>query len=289
LFPFKAGDVLVVDMGRRALGQGNTNPWKLKNLQDRHVHLFHRPALHAKVFVFGNYVAVGSANLSATSKTNEEAVLCVKGDEQLRLQVLNQIREWADPSRRITPARIQEAKKHYRPPQGGGGQPPPTRLPPVPIWLRYLRERVLPKGLRARIKESESRVQAQIAKPLEYMAASAWAFRRDGFFRSAQEGDWVVEMFRPARGGIEVSPPYRLARIVAVNDPRAADGARYIYTLEVREDQEPISVRRFRRTLGNVGITGDLDGKRVRSRRGVDAIWSLWPEEALRQRKGGRG
>jgi hypothetical protein len=283
LFPFRAGDVLVVDMSRRALGQGNTNPWRLSELHQKHVHLFHRPALHAKVFVFGKRVAVGSANLSATSRTNEEAVLCMNGDEQFRLRVLNQIREWADPSRRITPAMIEDAKKHYRPPQGGGGQPPPSKLPTVPIWLLNTSVGAWPKGLKPQTKRAEERVRARIAKPLEYEPSSTLSWHRDRFFRSANVGDWVVETVRPRRGALEVRPPFRLARKEAVEDPHVADGATYFFTLEVRKDQEPVSARRFRRRLGEAGITGDLDGRCVRSQRGVDAIWSLWPEEALRR------
>lgn len=248
LFPFKAGDVLVVDMGRRALAQGNTNPWKLEQLLESKVRLFDCPGLHAKVFVFGDYVAVGSANLSTTSRTNEEAVLCVRGNEQLRQEVLNRIREWARPDQQITPGRIEDAKKHYRRPEGGGGQALPRKPPPRPIWLVRVEHGPPPKKLRPQISEAERRVREGLAQPLEYEPRTARGFARDTLFRAAKKGDWMVEVFRPTRGPTEVCPPARLARREGVN-VRDVDGAKYIYTVEVRKDQVPVSLARFRRML----------------------------------------
>jgi hypothetical protein len=67
LLPLRRGSRLVVDASEMAVRSGQTHPGDLVALQNKGVRIFSVPNLHAKVFVFGSTVYVGSANVSNRS------------------------------------------------------------------------------------------------------------------------------------------------------------------------------------------------------------------------------
>ena len=64
---FKPGDVLVCDASRKAVSCGETDPRFLLRLLKRGVKVYSYEALHAKCAVFGDFVLLGSANMSESS------------------------------------------------------------------------------------------------------------------------------------------------------------------------------------------------------------------------------
>ena len=64
---FQPGDVLVCDASRHAVTAGETNPNFLLELLRKGVSIYSYEALHAKCAVFGDYVLLGSANMSESS------------------------------------------------------------------------------------------------------------------------------------------------------------------------------------------------------------------------------
>jgi hypothetical protein len=67
LLPLPNGSRLVVDASESAVKSGQTCPAELKKLLKRGVRIYTRNNLHAKIFVFGTKVFVGSANVSQNS------------------------------------------------------------------------------------------------------------------------------------------------------------------------------------------------------------------------------
>ncbi|MBK7075897.1 MAG: hypothetical protein IPH44_26750 [Myxococcales bacterium] len=57
------GDVLVVDMSKKALGSGQTDPREILAYLANGVRVFNWPALHAKVYVFDRTLIIGSPNV----------------------------------------------------------------------------------------------------------------------------------------------------------------------------------------------------------------------------------
>jgi hypothetical protein len=90
VLPFTRDDVLVIDMGERAVKSGATNPWQVEKLYRKGVRIFTRQNLHAKIFALGDIVIVGSANLSQRSLRNDEAAVVIR-DNVLRRDVQRQI------------------------------------------------------------------------------------------------------------------------------------------------------------------------------------------------------
>jgi len=76
MLPLTSGDTLVVDMSPWRVRSGATDPWAVKEFLDKRVNVYTCDGLHAKVFVLGNHLVVGSTNLSQSSNyCLDEAVL----------------------------------------------------------------------------------------------------------------------------------------------------------------------------------------------------------------------
>ena len=67
LLPLEKGSTLVVDMSRKAVGSGQTNPSEIIKLLKNGVEIHSVENLHAKVFVLGKSAIVGSTNVSQLS------------------------------------------------------------------------------------------------------------------------------------------------------------------------------------------------------------------------------
>ncbi len=67
LLPLKPGSKLVVDASKAAVSSGQTNPTELLELLDNGVEVYSYTELHAKVFVLGNRLFIGSSNVSVRS------------------------------------------------------------------------------------------------------------------------------------------------------------------------------------------------------------------------------
>lgn len=68
ILPLPYGSVLVVDASEAAVRSGQTNPSELIKLYRKGVKIHSYEGLHAKVYVLGNAVFVGSANVSKNSR-----------------------------------------------------------------------------------------------------------------------------------------------------------------------------------------------------------------------------
>lgn len=69
MLPLNPGDTIVVDMSPWRVRGGATDPSGVKEFLDKKVSVYSCEGLHAKVFVLGNHLIVGSTNLSESSNS----------------------------------------------------------------------------------------------------------------------------------------------------------------------------------------------------------------------------
>lgn len=180
LFPFRKGDVLVVDMSEEAVRAGNTNPSEIDALRKKGVHLYTRQSLHAKVLVFAQGAVVGSANLSDNSLGNEEAAVWVS-DPLVRRTIKETIHEWAKEP--ITPEYIKHCKRIYKPPKGGRRRGRQAAQREHRVWVCRVDEGDPPEWMKHQISAAERRAQKRIVKKKEYEPYTTLSYdRREGFF-----------------------------------------------------------------------------------------------------------
>jgi hypothetical protein len=68
MLPLPIGSKLVVDASKGAVSSGQTNPWELLELLNNGVDIYSYEELHAKVFVIGSRLYIGSNNVSGRSQ-----------------------------------------------------------------------------------------------------------------------------------------------------------------------------------------------------------------------------
>jgi len=71
--PLKKGDILLVAMCKRNLECGSVNPYEVEKYYNKEVKIYNLDNLHAKIFLFGNIVVIGSSNLTSNSENLVEA------------------------------------------------------------------------------------------------------------------------------------------------------------------------------------------------------------------------
>src|SRR6266516_2093615 len=119
LLHLKRGDVLVVALTIGNVRNGTVDPAEIKRLQAKGVKVCLSPVLHAKVFLCGRKVVVGSANLSQTSFSvlDEAAILTTDAT------VVKHVRAWFQQRmlEEVSPKWLAVCAKEYRSPKGGFG------------------------------------------------------------------------------------------------------------------------------------------------------------------------
>src|ERR1700730_8190051 len=78
--PFDAGDVLIVNASDGAIKSGQTDAKAVRRAFESGVNVYSHPQLHAKLYVLGGQVFVGSANSSISSRENLIECLASSGN-----------------------------------------------------------------------------------------------------------------------------------------------------------------------------------------------------------------
>ncbi|MGP8216392.1 MAG: phospholipase D-like domain-containing protein [Bacteroidia bacterium] len=119
MLPLKKGSILVVDASERALKAGQTCPNELLNLYHKGVHIYSKEGLHAKLYLIGNILYCGSANVSGNSENYlTECLLRTKDKKAIadtKTFILSLCRL------ELGENEIREMSKHYRRPKMLGG------------------------------------------------------------------------------------------------------------------------------------------------------------------------
>jgi len=116
LLPLTRGDTLVVDMSLERVRGGATNPFAVEEFFKKGVSVFTCHGLHAKVFILGNRVVVGSANVSAAANSALEEAVLITNERVIASAAEKFIEELVDGSntRKVTEPMLKQLKKEFR-------------------------------------------------------------------------------------------------------------------------------------------------------------------------------
>jgi hypothetical protein len=116
--PLRRGDLLVCALTIANSKNGSVCPAEIAKLKKKGISVFWYPSLHAKVFLFGRKVIVGSSNLSISSQhgLDEAALLTTESG------IVRQVRNWFELRilRPVTPEWLKTCSKVYRRPKPRG-------------------------------------------------------------------------------------------------------------------------------------------------------------------------
>lgn len=117
--PLKAGSVIIVNASEDTVAKGLTHPADLIELYNNGVHVFSEEHLHAKLFIIGNSLFVGSTNVSDNSADNLIEAVLKTADAVLIKQAKEFIKFLFGKKNEIGPSELKELQKIYgtkRPP-----------------------------------------------------------------------------------------------------------------------------------------------------------------------------
>lgn len=111
---FQSGDVLVCDASRKAVSCGETDPRFLLRLLKRGVSVYSLEALHAKCAVFGDFVLLGSANMSESSACRLIELSILQKNSRLATDVLAFIIRLSRKARKLTAGDLEKLQLCWR-------------------------------------------------------------------------------------------------------------------------------------------------------------------------------
>lgn len=287
MLALKRGDELVTDMSLRSVRAGATDPREIEIMLDNGVRVFSRASLHAKFFIIGGSVIVGSSNISRHAKKclDEAAVLTNDPSAVARaLSIFGQL--CTEPVRKDY---LEKCIAEYRPPRfvpaAGRGSRRSAKAQGK-LWLiAGLEHEEIPEGevtLAARaVAGAAKKVLDFERSEVDYLHYSDKAH----FFERLREGDWVIQCFPDGRGH-EDWPPARFLEVK--HHSRGGGKRRYLLLFEQPKRSQPIRWSTLRARASAVpGL------KRVGPRTGpigndaeADVVLRLWDTRGRFRRPG---
>jgi PLD-like domain len=273
MLPLRRGDTLVVNASDATLKSGATNPHEIEKFIKRRVRCYTVAGLHAKIFIAGNTVIVGSSNASANSRDHliEAGISLTKG------VLADQMEEWiqALPLIPIDADAIAKMKKIYRAPKW---QPTTRSARPRStsrIWITWLsREADEPEseGFARRLAKAEENLSRSDSESSWISQHSAKPSR---FFERAEAGDQVI-CIDHREHPIVVNPPSRVLA-PAWAERSAGKTTRYI-AVEDDPERDSVSLARFLSAASRAGVDLAPTGKSNReiSAEVAAALRTLW-------------
>ena len=291
LLALKQGDTLVVNLSLRTVKQGATSPKEIQKLIRRGVQVFTRSNLHAKFFIRGRTLLVGSANISNHSRNAlDEAALFTTDKVALRRAADFFKRLCTEP---VRPEYLEKCLKAYRPPlmsaarraDGSGRQP---RVSDAKLWfignLQYLdlpeTERRRIDGIGAKAREA---AQLKSSTKVDYIHYPT----KPSYFKKIRVGDWIVTCFHWGNGRADVRAPQQVLGQKSYS--RGHGKRRYLLLSEAPCGGEDMTLSKFRQRIRNSALqldTAQPPTMAITSIETADSILGLWtPSGRIATRK----
>lgn len=262
------GDVLVVDMGDASVKAGRTDPQELLHYLAAGVSVFSVENLHAKVFVFGKTVIVGSSNVSTHSRDRLVEAGLEIANPKLRTRVTKWIKSIALAP--VTPGLAKAKLRIYNAPKWGsggkaGGKKRGNRSTATVGRLWVINTQ--PRKQTTQDEEDKLEDQAAHAKPL---VANPSAFdiesirysRSSRFANQARLGQIVI-VVHSYGNTIDVYPP---ARVLSARKYVSGGAKRIGVHIERRSSDEPHYWGAFRKKAALHGVkAGKYSEKEIRN------------------------
>ncbi|MDO8127802.1 MAG: phospholipase D family protein [Candidatus Brocadiales bacterium] len=280
LLPLGRGDSLLVDMSEGAVKSGQTCPEEVEKYYKRGVSVYTRENLHAKVYVLGDKLIVGSANVSQRSRHTllEAGLLCQNRD------VLTLARGWVkslmlEP---VTSGYLKLCKKWYRPPKISKGGPGETETPEVPpsypsLWVISVKPCQFSEQEERLIRVAEVKASKKLKDPGKFEVESIRYIGKNNFTENAKEGDLVVEIWKDGNKR-KVYPPSRILRITRYRSFDHRKLPRMFSHIEMSKGSQTIPWRDFRKRVARVGLRhiSPFCVRRIRNQDVRSLILGLW-------------
>lgn len=217
--PFKSGDSLIVNLSKRVLASGSSNPQAAIDLP-KGVEIRSADNLHGKVVFIGKRLFVGSMNATHNSGDLNEAAIETT-DPGAHLDAAKWLFALFADAKPLTRAQLKALKKFYRPPKGGSGggkrgkkkegSGKGAKSGPVRGWL------LVDDGDAPWMHwDKASEILDEGPSDLRLRGYRTWCWERPSYGRtSMKKGDVVVSVDH-RKNGITVWPPSEIWRIQPV-------------------------------------------------------------------------
>ena len=282
MLPLKKGDTLVVNLGLQTVRQGATSPMEIKRLMRRGVKVFTRSSLHAKFFICGKSLFVGSANVSKNSQNNlDEAATLTSEGVAIRRAASFFDKLCTEP---VRPEYLKLCLQSYRPPRFSrfkkdSNNSRQQRIEGAKLWfMGGLVYKDLPESAKNRADDIVKRAAKKLKNPKGFFIDYTFFNYKTQYYQKIRLGDWLVNcILDKTNGRREVQCP---RQVVERNSIPAKKGRRtYLLLSEAPTNGQVISLARFRRKIRKV--LPRLDKKNPRTspivhNQAADSILSLW-------------
>jgi hypothetical protein len=215
LLPLKRGSTVIVDMGRGAVGSGQTKPQEILKLVNKGVDVHSAQNLHAKVFVVGNRAFIGSTNVSNRSASGLIEASLETGNRM----VVASCREFINSLRGefITPKYAKRMQKFYKPPKFGTPTSPSSkRKSPTPrhspLWVVPLVRQDWDDKDYEEEKQGMPYAKRKLRSSQRYFVED-FRWNADAFLDRLKEGDLLIQATDEGKKRVMVSPPARVIYI----------------------------------------------------------------------------
>jgi len=247
LLALRKGDTVVVDASEAAVKSGQTNPAVLQDWLKSGVAIYSQPQLHAKVFVFGSVLFVGSTNVSRNSQEILHEAVLRTNDRSAVADARHHVKELAESATRLRKAELGRLAGLYSPARRSG----PLGAQPGDATPRKFRgnEKVLFIELWApataaemrwvEANESAVRRRAGLKKALVFFSVDTTSDSEPSF----GPGDLVVRRWPSSTKSQDgtVTPP---AQIIAIHRVESRKRVSWVALCDER-DSHRISSERF--------------------------------------------
>jgi len=115
MLPLSKGSLLLVDASEKAVKSGQTCPAELLKLYNKGVHIFSLENLYSKLFILGNNLFIGSANVSSRSESILEEALMKTTDKKSVEDAKKYIRSFCKIE--LGDEHLKKLQKIYNPPK----------------------------------------------------------------------------------------------------------------------------------------------------------------------------
>jgi hypothetical protein len=241
LLKLSKGSILVVDASDGAVRSGQTCPASLETMVDNGVKVFSRSGLHAKVFVFGTTVYVGSANVSNNSaKKLIEAVVAIK-DRRIVSDARQFVRK--NCTKPLGPRELARLSKLYSKPEwqpgesNGGGEDKDQS-----VRIVRLIDYEPPEEMWGTIEKGERAAKRKMKNKSDYILYDFYWGPKHRFV----EGELILPIHRQSDGRVFVCPP---SSIVEITPWRRKKSGKTIVFLEMPRRRR-VQLEKLARYLG---------------------------------------
>lgn len=275
LLPLPKGSRLVVDASERAVASGQTCPTDLSKLVKCGVRVFSVPNLHAKVFVLGRAVYIGSTNVSNRSASQlVEAVLRTTESSAVRAA-----RQFVHEHclHELTPTVLKQLAKAYRPPLVPGGKRGKKRT------KETFRRPTLPRLLLARLHLEDWSERDQALHDAALVVAKKRrehprSFELESFRHTGkcnyERGDVVIQVTNEGGGSIWATPPGTVLHVRSRHDGNRL--VSFVYLERPARRRRQIKV--MARTLGLGALKRLRRGGLVRDTAFAQRLLKIWAD-----------